>query len=309
MTTRSPAFLPKLGRFLAQSVAIVALGVGLAEVAMRVYHHFVPVFVFPSEGTNRFRGKPFADDYDFKLNSRGFKDVEIQPRKRPGTVRILGLGDSFAFGVVPYARNYLTLLEEDLTRASPAAEVVNMGIPSIGPRGYLEVLVNEGLPLGPDMVLLSFFVGNDFTDPDQPPPTSYVFAFLRYLFMAKPDGVPIHGSVKYEDDRPHLEPEQYFAIERSRSSIFRKSDTAFEGCLASVEANLERIKRVCDSKGLELLIVVIPDEMQIDQDVGAEVVASFPGAEQDFDFDLPNRRLGSSLDRLHIRYLDLLRHC
>ena len=98
---------------------------------------------------NRFRGKPFAPDWNFHLNSRGFNDVEFSTHKAPGTIRILGIGDSFAFGVVPYEYNYLTLVEQYLKQSGHNIELINMGIPSTGPREYLSLLVNEGLYSNP----------------------------------------------------------------------------------------------------------------------------------------------------------------
>ena len=41
-------------------------------------------------------------------------------------------------------------------------ELINMGIPGIGPRNYLSLLVQEGFALDPDRVLVTFFIGNDF---------------------------------------------------------------------------------------------------------------------------------------------------
>src|SRR3954451_18070285 len=81
---------------------IVLITVGLSELSLRLYNYFDPLPIFYSDTYNRFRGKPFATDYSFHLNSRGFKDVEFSTAKAPGTIRILGVGDSFAFGVVPY---------------------------------------------------------------------------------------------------------------------------------------------------------------------------------------------------------------
>jgi SGNH hydrolase-like domain, acetyltransferase AlgX len=300
------AVLARVARGMVQVVWVLGMGALLTEVAMRVYHHYMPVFVFPSEGTNRFRGQAFAADYSFHLNSHGFKDVEFEPRKRVGTVRILGLGDSVAFGVVPYEANYLTLLEKDLAGASPPPEVINMGIPGIGPRGYLEVLVNEGLPLHADMVLLSFFLGNDFLDEEPPQPRSYLLAFVRFMFAPKPKGVPIHGSGPYRDDLPNFEPARYMEIERQRAAIFLRTSPVLDDALPGVLSRLERIKRICDGKGLELLMVLIPDEMQVSSDLQAEVAASFPGAAADFDFARVNRRLGAELHALGIPFIDLL---
>ena len=67
------------------SVAAMILGVMIAfllgEIFLRIYQQVNPTFLFPDRSYNRFRGKPYADDYDFKLNSKGFKDLEFFARK------------------------------------------------------------------------------------------------------------------------------------------------------------------------------------------------------------------------------------
>ncbi len=121
----------------------------LLEGSFRLYHHISPVFIFPDNSHNRFRNKPFDYDYDdFRLNSRGFKDIEPQATKPQGSIRIAGIGDSFVYGVVPYKDNFLTLLEEQLNSIKSARyEVLNMGIPWTSPREYYSMLVKEALPL------------------------------------------------------------------------------------------------------------------------------------------------------------------
>ena len=154
--------ISRIGR----DVLIIALiTIALGELTLRIYNYVDPLPIYYSDSYNRWRGKPHAPDWDsFHLNSRGFKDVEFNTRKAAGTVRILGLGDSFAFGVVPYEYNYLTLVERGLNQSRHNVELINMGIPGIGPRDYLSLLVHEGLALDPDRVLVSFFIGNDFEE-------------------------------------------------------------------------------------------------------------------------------------------------
>ena len=84
-----------------QTVVIVLITLSMGEIALRVYNHYFPFFIFYSESYNRFRGKPFSENYNFKLNSQGFKDEEFS-EKKGNVYRILGIGDSFSFGVVPY---------------------------------------------------------------------------------------------------------------------------------------------------------------------------------------------------------------
>src|SRR5262245_10764446 len=99
----------KFLRSIVTCVALTVLSLGATEITLRMYHYFNPVFIFYDDSYYRFRGKPFAPYWDFKLNSRGFNDVEFT-EKKPSTYRILAIGDSFAYGAVPHEQNYLTLL-------------------------------------------------------------------------------------------------------------------------------------------------------------------------------------------------------
>jgi hypothetical protein len=136
---------------------------------------------------------------------------------------------------------------------------------------------------------------------------SYLLTFLRYLVSRKPNGVPINPLSHYDDNVPTLERDQFFKLERMKSVVFRKDYSSLESASPKVNDYLTRIKRVCDVKGLELLIVLIPEEMQVDASVRSELIASSAGAGGDLDFDLPNRQLDADLDRLGIHHRDLLK--
>src|SRR6185295_1402735 len=148
---------------LRNSLIIIVTTLLLAEVGLRLYHYSHPVFIFASDSYNRFRGKPFAQNYDFKLNSSGYHDVEFRKEKTPGIYRIAAIGDSFAFGVVPYRYNFLTLLEQRLNEQQDQQryEVFNMGISGTNLDHYRSLLVREALDLSPDLVLIFVFIGND----------------------------------------------------------------------------------------------------------------------------------------------------
>ena len=218
-----------------------ALALLLGEVVLRIYQYDNPLFLFPDRSYNRFRGKPFSDDYSFKLNSHGFKDVEFQLTKQPGHYRVLGIGDSFLFGVVPYEYNFLTLLEDRLTRQGRPVEVINMGIPGTSPRDYLGIYLYEGLGLNPNMVLVGLFVGNDFETPSYF--ESYLVSLVRYFIASGKhwNGNIIHPGKEYHDERETMPESKYLEIEAARSKIFRKNDPAFEGVLRDTVSYLETI--------------------------------------------------------------------
>jgi hypothetical protein len=298
----------RLLAFSGQVAAISVITLVLCEITLHVYDYFYPLPIFYTDSYNRWRGKPFADDYDFKLNSKGFKDVEHQTRKSPGTFRILGIGDSFVYGVVPHWANYLTLLEHDLNRTRSPVEIINMGISATGPHDYLNLLGLEGLDLEPDMVLLSFFIGNDFEVPDRSEKYFYMKSLVKFVvaryFAFAPSLSP--GNRAYDDDAPTFTDDTFMKIEISRSWVFQKDDEALQGKAAAALAYLSQIKEICDRRNVRLVIVLIPDEMQVNAALQRSVVAASKLAPDAFDFARPNHLLATELTSRDIDYLDLL---
>jgi hypothetical protein len=224
----------------------------------------------------RFRGKPFAPFWNFHLNSRGFNDVEFSAHKTPGTIRILGIGDSFAFGVVPYEYNYLTLVEKYLKQSGHNVELINMGIPGTQPPEYLSLLVHEGFALEPERVLLSFSINSDFEDSRRRKliSYSYVASLIKYVLerWKKYEGIVRAGDgFAYDDNSPTFTDDAYLKLELKNSTIFWRDNRAFEGdcgalvqyCLATAMFFISEIKRLCDSRNIGLTIVLIPDEIQV----------------------------------------------
>ena len=295
----------KVGR----DILIIALiTIALGEVGLRIYNHFNPLPIFYSNSYNRWRGKPFAPDWSFHLNSKGFKDVEFSTAKAAGTVRILGIGDSFAFGVVPYEYNYLTLVEHDLRQSGHNVELINMGIPGIGPRDYLSLLVQEGFALEPDRVLVSFFIGNDFEVHRRSLVSySYAASLISYVVArrTKFEGQIIHGRATYEDNKPNFTDDAYLQIELQRSTIFLRDNPGFEDRLAAALSHVSEMKRLCDYRSIALTVILIPDEMQVSRPLQSRVVAASGLAAASFDFALPNRLLRAKLEELKIDYMDL----
>lgn len=307
MTARSARALVRRA---GQVVVIFLITFALAEVVFRVYDHFYPSFIFYNSLNERFRGKPNAPDYDFHLNSKGFKDVEFKTQKDAGKYRVLGLGDSFAFGVVPYKYNYLTLLEESLNQAGRKTELINMGIVATGPKDYLVLLAKEGLELKPDMVLVSFFIGNDFAQDGglrRLHTYSYVTSFIAYLIAARGyQGQIFHGASAYNDSAPTLTDPVFIDMENLRSEIYRKQNRRFGNDLEAALGYLVKIKQLCDQHQIALAIVLIPDRVQVDRMLQAQLPKLRESKADDFDFTLPNRLLATRLKQHNIECLDLL---
>jgi hypothetical protein len=297
---------------------IALITVALGELSLRIYNFIDPLPIFYSESYNRWRGKPFAPASNaFHLNSRGFNDLEFNTRKAAGVTRILGIGDSFAFGVVPYEYNYLTLVEQNLKQHGQDVELINMGIPSIGPKEYLSLLVNEGIALEPDRVLLSFFIGNDFEGQRRKLVSySYVASLIQYVLARwnKVDPQFAPSNAPYNDDAPTFTDAAYLNIELQRSAIFARDNRKFERDFAATMFYISEIKRLCESRKIGLTLVLIPDEMQVSKALQTRLIAASelaraslksPQRSTSFDFTLPNRLLRERFEELKIDYIDL----
>jgi hypothetical protein len=282
----------------------------VGESVLRIYQHVNPTFVFPDRSYNRFRGKPHGDDYNFKLNSKGFKDVEFEKHKPPGSIRIIGIGDSFVFGVVPYEYNFLTLLEDRLRAGGFPVEILNMGIPGTSPSEYLSIFLHEGLDLQADLVMVCIFVGNDFEEFRRPPLVqSYIGSLIRYLIIKQKEwkGSVVHSSKLYLDEQEGMSEDRYLEIEAQRSHVFRREDLLFAKTFHNTVFYLQQIRDICRQQHCHLVVVVMPDEMQVDDDLQRKVMSQIGTVKSDeWDFGLPNRLLASELEELDIDFIDLL---
>jgi lysophospholipase L1-like esterase len=102
-----------------------------------------------------------------KTNHAGFRsDREYSKPKPPGTLRILGLGDSFTLGFgVEYEQTWGYLLAQRLSaRLDRPVEFINTGVGGYNTVNEVALLVDRGLDFDPDLVIL-FWCGNDVGAP------------------------------------------------------------------------------------------------------------------------------------------------
>lgn len=305
-------FLNKSKDIVIQVSLIFVITFVLGEIVLRAYHYLNPTTIFYDDSYNRYRGKPFSDDWNFKLNSRGFKDKEFS-EKKDSTYRIVAIGDSFSFGIVPYEYNYLTLLESKLKENSIDAEVLNMGILGIGPQDYESLFLREGLALKPDMLLLSFFTGNDFTDKQDRELLSYSYVgsllnYIKVLFGSKYTGQTIHGKADYCDVCYSFSESAYLEVENRRAFVYRKESKIFKPLLKKAMFHLSQINSICKDNGVKLVVVIIPDELQINTQLQTAVITKYLSSsyiENEWSATEPNEKLSAEFDALEIDYIDL----
>jgi SGNH hydrolase-like domain, acetyltransferase AlgX len=160
-----------------------ALAEGILRTALRLPDPPGSAYLRDPDCAYRLRPEPVAtaaESTGDHINAFGFRDREHSIEKPAGTLRILGLGDSFVYGAVPLEMNFLRVAASRLNEVlqgsrdapdGPApgpesprrAESVLMGLGGYSTGNELGVLRSTGLALHPDVVVLCFFVGNDVT--------------------------------------------------------------------------------------------------------------------------------------------------
>lgn len=139
---------------------------------------------------------------NFRTNSRGWKDRERDLAKPEGTFRIVALGDSYTFGVVPIEQQYTTQLEAILQeRGWPHCEVISLGVSGWGTDQSLETLIHEGLRYQPDLVLYQFcsndLLENLYPTPDLPLPTPF-HRVKGFHYVVQEDGRLVRQEIPIE---------------------------------------------------------------------------------------------------------------
>lgn len=309
-----------------------------AEVALRIYSKSSSATIFSSDKLIRSRGKPHARVLGHKLNSKGFMDVEYPYKKPEGTYRIVAIGDSFAFGTVPYPENFLTILEEKMNATGKRFEIVNMGIPGTEPPEYLRLLKQEGLSYNPDMVMVFFFIGNDiilFLEKNMTPKEpkiytarliKYSYTVLRNMYIASDSPDSLDREAVYRNRERHLilkltNSEKYLsmfdqeAMPNAKWVDMARVNRQISKAFSSNFEKLVNIKEVCDENGVQLLIVLVPEDVQVHNDLMLYLMVYYQrqgevegkNKQHIVDFEIPNELLSINLKARNIQYIDLLR--
>ncbi len=320
---------------LAVSLAVAGL---VAEGLLRWVFHAAPLLdvdIYYLDAAGNLRLRPGARrrhvtrlwDVAIAINAEGFRDRVI-PVPSPA-LPVLALGDSFAFGWgVSLEQTYLYLVEERLDQARPI-RIVKAGTPGTGPSDQLRLLESIGDQYRPQLVLLSFFVGNDFTDVQmggiaqfevkdglllrrelRAPAwsealrqklsrSSHLLQFLRAVQLdlerrrAAGAAVP-HAALAARD--PWL-------LEFAKVHLRQYPPETARGVEETLRC-LDRFQDYCRRRNADFVLLVIPRSIQISPEELAEWQAVFQISDPDLDH--PQKILNDWAQRRGARILDLL---
>ncbi len=213
--------------------------------------------------------------YQFTTNAQGFRGPLIERQKPDGVFRIVALGDSYTWGDgVDDDAVWVRLLEERLRRCG-AVEVVNMGFVGRNTVGEADWLEEKGVALSPDLVLLGAEPGDamdvleldrDWDNRAAMVASSRPAWLVRSMAWSRVFRVAM-GS----------------RIARRSRAIQRPADA--EGAWLRVRESLQRIQRLTEGAGADLLVLGIapgPAEdwtlARLEQEAQAAGVAWYPVA-------------------------------
>lgn len=286
---------------------------------------------------------PFAERDGWVLSSRSLATPEHAETKTPGTSRLLLLGDSFTAGRFPTSRHWTTLVAADLaTRIGTPVEPIRLAVPGTGPQFELRLFEIEGARLAPDLVVLAFFVGNDFFDELGGAfvrgPFDRIALALRARSLAwrlagnvvrlttalaprpgPPDrdpsdavagrgGFEVHTFAReFDETLPSFHADAYVAIEAERLSLCLAAETGrFATRLGRVLETIDQLDARVRASGARLAVMLIPDEYQVDPQVFAAAARHAGSVPADYDLERPQRELGRALATRGVPVLDLL---
>jgi hypothetical protein len=159
--------------------AALVLGEGLARLAAwwspAVRDLAVPRHARPAQAFNSLEAYlasqptqvvPHRNWFNYWNNALGFNDEEFDVPKPTGRFRIMAVGDSSTFGLVPYPDSAMALLEARLRAVCRGSDldVLNFGIGGTGVDDYRAIVTLGFATYAPDLVVVHFYAGNDGPD-------------------------------------------------------------------------------------------------------------------------------------------------
>jgi hypothetical protein len=254
--------------------------------------------------------------------------------KSKASFRILGLGDSFARNLTWKKQNYHDLLEQDFIKAGEKnIEIVNAGMECIGPGYYWHILKKYGDSFKPNLVLVGFFIGNDFDEMDfsyaslgrygirdYVNPGEKFWRFLRfsdwwlYQFVQKNLIIFRERLTKNNELKQNIVKHEatfsnniFYDITQRRMWIFEKKEIAhLERNFYNNAEVLLNIKKWCEARNVILVVALFPDQLQVDTNLMKKIIAIYGLSPHSIDLFFPNHLLSKFLEKNQIHYLDML---
>ncbi len=318
--------------------------------------YFKPSDLYPFELMPNFQGKIYnyenpgeENKVYMGINSLGFRDDEFTKEKPENIYRIMILGDSFTFGKgVNNNETYPYHLEKLLNQRLNANnyQVINAGFAfGSSPDSYYAFMRQESPEYKSDMVLVGYFVRNDFIDLFENKWTE-VEDGLPLKVQSRSRMVDAQGffrlkSLSFKYKIPILRNSHLFQLIADRFNLdilyqrlyktilkkldvpvfenFRKNPVFDHPSIYKNQFNdqllekfnlsmklLGAMKTLCQKRGIKFKVIVIPTGVQTNPKTWKHVFKDQLPYPEDLDQVYPQKRIINYLQNNKIEYLNLL---
>jgi len=262
------------------------------------------------------------------ISSAGLRDREYPLGKPSGTKRVAVLGDSFTAGLGVKAGEVFT---EVMERAlGGKTEVLNFGVNGFGPTQEYLLLKTRAWQYRPDLVLMVFYIGNDFDDTTNL--TAWIDGYQRPQAVLDEEGkivftnipvpktsvpkrrkmgacpLPRSHLVDFLDRMLHQQRDKYaLDILPPEVRLCNKDlDTSMKTSLPLLRGILTETDAFCQRHNSRFALVLAPTVAQIYDDIyWRKIKKVYKLKDEDFDLFLPNNILAGMGKELGIPVLDL----
>ncbi len=254
------------------------------------------------------------------LNRFGHRDEEITALLRNQN-KVLMLGDSFTFGMNVAQDQTMTA---DLQKKVDGKrwDFMNAGVIGYSIRQELIYLREHFDEIQPKVVILNVFVGNDLTEQRRTDVTRDandfpVSIYDKEVFVLDPGYLASRTTLPLQSLALADIMKRWKDLAMSRNAypgyiwaVFLDKDhpsypSDIDWLWQEYEGDLIRMKKLLDEKGAQLLVVIIPMDVQVDRKYWDKYPTKVFG-EKEFSLDLPQKKFREICERNSLTCLDLL---
>ena len=324
-------------KYLARFFFWVVIPFFLIEVSLTVLDPYLFKGAFQYDPDLGFTITPQSNFNGVQSNQFGFNDQDYSLQKPSGTIRVLVVGDSFNW-IGGRDGNYVGRLRRKLKEhyGDQSIDVINAGYPGTHSGEQLGLLKKYGLQYNPDLVVLGFFVGNDFLDAHPYRKTivvndsllqidrndehrflgfpiilqSRMLLFLQQRYRVYRNAKDIQAKSESGEQprrKGELSEENFLNIERTRLQFCNlKIGPAFKLQTDYAFQSISEMEALLKSRGINFVVAIYPDEFQVNRQLFDLIVEKYQLKKEDFDPFRAQSLLTSFLRQKGIPHLDFL---
>ncbi len=329
--------IKKVAKLLVKIVLPVIFVFIFLEILLIVFDPYLFKGFYEYDPDLGFRVRPYSPSFDGTLtNQFGFNSRDYPLQKTPGVFRILVIGDSFNWAGGREG-NYTALLERRFEHrdGSHKIDVINAGYPMTHTGEELAMLKKYGLQYNPDLVVLGFFMGNDFVDgdPDRKRivvnglymdiskrrelrvlgypiiPQSRLLMFIKQKYRIYDEAKKAAVENRDQQEQPgSFSEDTYLDIERGKLEFFNLSylrDGRFQPRIDYILQSIAEMNELLKSRNIKFVVAIYPDEFQVNEKLLQTVLDKFKLPRENYDLNPGQSLLKPFLDSKYIPGIDL----